>query len=203
MHIVPILHPAYLLRGKWGEGPAQVLALRRAWRVASEGYKGADVTRPPPGASVDPTVEELEKWTQEVLENPSTLAVDIECAGSSLMCVGFCRTSDFSSTVFRFLRKGGQRAYLTGDAEQAHALCARLLASPSIPLVFHNGQNFDIPYLEAQGFEVQGYSFDTMLGHFVAWPEVPKGLAYLAKIHLGIPSWKFLSDLKEEGEGKA
>lgn len=199
---VPILHPAYILRGKWGLEPAQVVALQTLRELASNpGYVPPNVREPPPGALTDPTIPELEDWCAGV--DDSGVAVDVETAGEFLVCVGMCRLRDYRSIVFRFRRQGGS-TYWRRDADLRRCveLCFDLLAAPKIPLVFHNGQNFDIPYLRRVGFLVNGYAFDTMLAHFLAYPEMPKGLAFLAGLYLQIPSWKFLATPEMEGEGK-
>jgi hypothetical protein len=74
------------------------------------------------------------------------------------------------------------------------------LASPT-PKVFHNGQAFDIPYLEDLGFEVNGYAGDTLLMAHLALPELPKGLQFLATLYCRLPMWKRLVE-EEEGVDK-
>lgn len=80
-----------------------------------------------------------------------------------------------------------------------------LLANPTIGKWFHNGQAFDIPYLEYQGFEVQGYVGDTMLLQRYCFPEQPADLQSMANFYAEMSPWKELSDQvneDEEGEGK-
>jgi hypothetical protein len=76
-----------------------------------------------------------------------------------------------------------------------------VLADPNVPLVFHNGQAFDIPFLEAMGFAVRGYEWDTLLAWGYAWPEMPKRLEWLAGYLCGIPRWKGMIK-EEEGADK-
>jgi hypothetical protein len=75
-----------------------------------------------------------------------------------------------------------------------------LLSSSDIEKIFHNGQAFDIPYLEEQGFVVNGFEEDTMLQAHLTYAELPKKLVFLALVYAGIPYWKYL--VSEEDEEK-
>lgn len=200
MYILPVLHPAYLLRGKWGLEPAQIHSLRQA-KALAEGaeYTPVDVSKAPEGSLLDPTLEEIERWFSEL--SGAAVAVDIETAGEHLVCIGLCAVDQLCPIVIRIRRCGGELAWSGSHLRRIVEHLYRFFAG-TIPKVFHNGQNFDVPYLERLGFVVNGYAFDTMLAHFVAYPEMPKGLAFLSGIYLQIPNWKYLVKPDMEGEEK-
>ena len=52
------------------------------------------------------------------------------------------------------------------------------------------------------GFTVQNYAFDTMLAQHIAYPELPKGLEFVANLYAGLGGWKKMVKTDSEGEGK-
>jgi hypothetical protein len=188
-----------IVRGRWGEEPSQILHLKRAWGTPMR-YENID--EPPPGALLDPTVEQLREWRAGI--GPLGITVDIENAGPHLVALGLCRVDDEVPVVISF-RRG------SGSAEPTHSideLVARIqfihevLGDPSIPKVFHNGQAHDVPHLEELGFRVEGYADDTILMAHVAYPEMRKSLQKLAILFAGMPKWKHLVKEEEEGDQK-
>ena len=131
------------------------------------------------------------------------VAVDVECAGPYLRCVGFWDRERGAGLVAHFRAPGGRPALRGQELRQLVEAVGELLADPEVLKVFQNGQAFDVPYLTELGFEVQGYDFDTLLAQHLVWPELPKGLEFLGKVYAGLPGWKhLLGSPDEEGEGK-
>ena len=64
----------------------------------------------------------------------------------------------------------------------------RLFASDLLKIA-HNA-TFDIGQLEANGFEVKGPFFDTMLAHHLVLSDVQNDLAYVASLYTRLPYWK-------------
>ena len=127
--------------------------------------------------------------------------MDIECAGPHLVCVGVCDISDESYVCIRFRGEGGSIWDPDGLWDRAASL-AEFLESPSKPLIFHNGQAFDIPYLEEVGFKVEGYVDDTLLRAHLTYAEHKKNLEFLAQTYTGMPGWKTMIKEQDEEEGK-
>lgn len=67
----------------------------------------------------------------------------------------------------------------------------RVLGNPASVKVVQNGM-FDIPFLLRQnGIVVRGPIHDTMVGHSIMYPELPKGLGFLGSIYCGAQEyWK-------------
>lgn len=203
--VVPILHPAYILRGLFGLEPAQVLYLKRVRKIL-DGWEPPQpsVEEGPPGALTHPTLEQMFQWKGELERLPDrTLAVDIENAGDFLLCVGFCRVADEQSLCVPLRKQGGEPWWEWEDLREVVGWLCAILEDPSIPKVFHNGQAHDVPVLERLGFEVRGYAGDTLIMQHVAYPEMPKRLEFIGILYSGMPAWKWLSrGADEEGEGK-
>ena len=201
--VIPILHPSFILRGQWGLEPAQIHYLKIAKEVLAGTYPGIpDITCPPPGACIAPTLQDIHTFfhTERHLLTEGC-AVDIECAGKHLMCVGFCRVIDRHILVVPFRREESHLCWTSYSTllEVIEVLYDYFL-DPSLGKVFQNGQAFDIPYLNELGFPINGYVFDTMLAQHLIYPEMPKSLQFLGNLYLGMPRWK--DSMDDEGEGK-
>lgn len=201
---VPLLHPAYILRGQFAEEPAQVEYLKRAKEIASgKDYEEEDFNRVPEGVwyRPSPTLGTLDEFRQRVGAAP-VLAVDIETAGDHLRLVGLYCDATRSYLGFPVRTPGGGVYWNPQDLPVAVGWLWDLLSDPDVGKVFHNGQAFDVPMLERNGFVVRGYAFDTMLGMHIAATGVPKDLEYLSKLYLGKSGWKGMVKGEVEGEGK-
>ena len=202
---VPILHPSYIMRGQWALEPAQVAYLKRALKIA-KGWDPPleDVTACPPGCVLQPTLGDLDDW-RTGLEGCADrrVAADLECAGPVLLGVGLMRFEDEVGIYVPFRHHLADTYWRTyKDCGKAAVWLDGVLSDPTIPKVFQNGQAFDVPYLQDIGFEVQGYEDDTMIMQHVAYPEMPKGLEYLGILYAGLPAWKWLAKVADQGDGK-
>jgi len=204
----PIMHPAAIIRGNWDQEPYQIEFLTRAKDFVEGRYEIIDLRRPSEDSDLYPTLESLARFRREDLSRG--VAVDVEAAGPHIICIGFSRVSDLGYVCVRFRRRGG-RLYWSSFDELCQAVqwCDEVLRAPEIPLVFHNGQSYDVPkQLMEVGFGIAGYwdhplGGDTMLMQRTALAGMPSGLQATAVLHLGFPIWKTLiSEKDEEAEGK-
>lgn len=198
--VIPLMHPAAIVRGAWASEPVMIEYVRRGLRMLREGGRPLPVTEPPPNTILYPTLEDMRRWRADLdrLED-QRLSVDIESAGPHIRCIGFCRLADEAILCVRFRRQGGalwwpHRADLRAAAEW----CDEVLRT--YPLVFQNGQAYDVPELEEPGFEVGQYVFDTMLAQRYLYPEMPADLQFIGVFYCGLTAWKHL--VKEPKEGK-
>lgn len=195
--VMPILHPARILRGGWSLEPAQRQALLRVRETLGALDRGEpapyhrDTTQPPPGAILAPTLDDLREWRHGPLGDG--VSIDLECAGTHLRGVGFCRLADRVPLWVPILRQGGAQYWTYRDLERVVVWLWEILRSPVLK-VWQNGYLFDIPYLERVGFQVEGPHLDTIILSHVHEPEMPKSLQWRAAYHLGWPAWKQLSD---------
>ncbi len=197
-YIIPILHPAYVTRGQWALGEVQPYSIALAREIAETGtYEMLDPTVPPEGANIYPSLRDLEVFSSRI---SSYCSVDIECAGDYLVCVGICHLSSEEYVCVRF-RHGSEdpgALFEPEDLEERALWLFEFLADDEIKKVYHNGYAFDIPYLEGQGFVVNGFANDTMLQGFIFSAELPKKLNFSALTYCGIPNWKTLVREKDE-----
>lgn len=202
-YIVPLLHPADILRGQFAEEPAQVEYLKRVKEIADGADFNIDREACPPEGETycpRPSLEDLRRWRAGV--GQGRIAVDIETAGDHIRLVGLLDCSSLAYLGFPLRTKGGGQYWRVDELPAAVEWLYDLLSEERVGKVFHNGPSFDIPMLERNGFRVRGTCFDTMLGMHVAYPGVPKDLAYLAKLYLGMVGWKGMVKGKTDAEGK-
>jgi hypothetical protein len=203
-YVVPIVHPAAVVRGQWAHDPAQPKFLRRAWEIACADSPPnvADVGTAPPGGTIARTLADVSAWIGDVLAARATVACDIEGTGGVLIGIGFCRLDTLASMYVPFRNRA---APYWPDREVTRAVAYwvdRVLSEPTVGKVFHNGSSFDVPFLEGIGFEVAGYVDDTMIRAWATYHEAAKDLQSLGILYAGLPAWKHLSHVGDEGEGK-
>lgn len=203
--VLSIVHPGAIVRGAWAAEPQQHEYLRRAKALAGGSWEPPSHDALIARVAQSPTADDILSWCGRQRAERATLAIDIECAGPHLVCIGFCAVQSLEGIVVRFRGDGGVQLWGLADLKLIVEAVYDLLADPEVPKWFHNGQAFDIPYLEFQGFEMEGYAGDTLLLQRYMFPEMGAGLQECASFYLGIPAWKWLASETnddEEGEGK-
>lgn len=196
-----LVHPSAIIQGDWAMEPFQVLFLQRVAHFLRHGtYPIYDPTKPPPGAIYQPTWQQLWDWKAGI-DRDWGITCDIENAGNILTRIGFARVHDEVPIVLRFRVQGGDITCQTKELRSRAKWCADILADPTIPLIFHNGQTHDVPELERMGFAVEGYAADTIMMQNTAYPEAPKALEFCGIAFGAMNRWKYLVG-DDEGEGK-
>lgn len=196
---VPILHPSAVIRGQWAQGPVMVTILKRVKRISIEGTDWLAIPEPDAeNVKLYPTLEELNAF---ISETTGPYTCDIECAGSHLVCVGILDVSTERYVCVRFRNQGGA-TFEPIWLESRAAWLFSFLNSPDNEKIFHNGQAFDIPYLETIGFTINGFIDDTMLRANCTYAELPKRLEFLASLYCDIVGWKHLIKTGDEDSDK-
>lgn len=201
LFVCPILHPSYILRGKWNLEPFQNLYISSAWNLAHQG-KFLDTSKKRDKANINPSIGDLLRFFNGISnrrnEDDRVVTVDIECAGEHLTKVGFCDVLTLESVIMTFRLKRGVLPDCTpSELKLRIEILYDALVNDRILKVFHNGASFDLNVLEDIGFVINGYIFDTMIGWFTAWPETPKRLEFVAGV-FGVPKWKHLVEEEDD-----
>ena len=217
--VLPIIHPASIVRGRWHEEPAQIVYLKRlASILRGENTPPVDdVDSPPPNTLLWPSLTTLKEFNDELTQEIdelyglywNTLSVDIESAGPFVTLIGITALSTTRGEVgptlsLPFRIQHGQNYWPTWeDHLSATTYLYSWLANPELDKVFHNGITYDVPILEEHGFIVLGELWDTMVMQHYMYPEMRKGLQYCATLYTGALYWKGMLDPdKDEAEGK-
>jgi DNA polymerase I-like protein with 3'-5' exonuclease and polymerase domains len=196
--VVPLLHPAAMLRGAdRGEiryKDSCVDWLRKGWRFRGERPRW-DVSCIGE-RSLFPTVEDVWRFACKV--RGQQLACDVETTGEQtmdcrLICVGLGTADSYQCVPV--LKQGGQRYWSPGDEQRVFEILRLLLGDPATPKLFWNGA-FDTIVLWCHGVHVYPFSDDGMLAHHVLDGELPHGLAYSGARYTDAPYWKSAADVK-------
>lgn len=137
------------------------------------------------------TVEEILQWI-EFLKGLPEISFDIEVVNYEIPCLSLGDPSGYVSVVVPI---GNSIYHPNGWTEleelQLWRAVQRLLGNPKIDKVCQNGI-FDIHFLLTKyGIEVRGKIIDTMIGHSVMFPDLPKGLDFLGSLYCGSQEyWK-------------
>lgn len=137
-------------------------------------------------------LEELIQWF-EYLAAGCILSFDIEVINYEIASISFAITDNISVVV----PIGNSDLKPEGWSIEEEAVIWRwiqkLLGTEDIPKVAQNGM-FDIHFLATNmGILVRGPLHDTMIGHHIIYPELPKGLGFIGSIYCGAQEyWKDL-----------
>lgn len=136
------------------------------------------------------TVEEVLEWLDYLAGCP-VISFDIEVINFEVAAVSLSPSPDLSIVI----PIGNSVFKPTGweDLEELQIWrgIQRVLGDPSIKKVAQNSI-FDIQFLLSRsGIIVRGEVYDTMIGHSVMFPELPKGLDFLGSLYCGSQEyWK-------------
>ncbi|NJL70580.1 MAG: hypothetical protein HC888_02650 [Candidatus Competibacteraceae bacterium] len=183
---VPSYHPSFILRGMWKEEPtwfndflkARELSLKK-WKKIKENF------------NIEPSVEEIEKFTELVVSEGKTVAVDIETTSlneyySKIIMIGFARDGE-NALVVPFLKQGGSSYWRLHEEIKVRNCVMKILRE--VPLMFQNAL-FDTLHLEQHGYKCGFVKEDTMLLHHCISPELPHNIGYIVSVYGKTPYWK-------------
>lgn len=186
--VLPSYHPAAVLR-QWSWRPIVVADLIKSWRESQY----PEIRRPARGIHINPTLPELERWLLQMKHcPPRLLSVDIETAFGQITCIGFASRRDAAMVIPIYDRAKPDWAYWPAGQElRVWQIIREVLESPWPKL----GQNFiyDLQYLMKLGIRPKNCLEDTMLLHHSHFPEMKKGLGFLASIYSNESSWKLMN----------
>jgi len=81
--VLPLVHPAAIIRGGWGREMYQIKYLRRLRQWAFDGRpcEVFDPTQPPENANLFPTLDEIRAFLEDPRCQEQGVAIDLEAAG--------------------------------------------------------------------------------------------------------------------------
>lgn len=180
--LVPTIHPAALLRGRPDDGSDSQGGLWKLRTVviwdlirAKNESEYPDLRLKQRTIIIDPVDED--QAVDRLLAAPF-ITFDIESwGGTRLACIGFSPADPTLAYVFS-----------NDGSNRRRALFERVLGSDN-PKV---GQNlmYDVTMLDQCGLHARNIWHDTMLAQHVLFPELPRGLDFLASIYTDIPYYK-------------
>ncbi len=150
---------------------------------------------------LEPTFAEAVHWLNWILENArsiSLLSVDVETFAGTITCVGFAWSKEDAITIPFYDPTAPDKNYWKEAWQEKviKKLVKRVMES-SIPKL---GQNFlyDTQYFVAEGITPQRVLHDTMIRHHSLYPELEKGLGFMASVYTDEAPWKVLRDRNKD-----
>lgn len=188
--VLPTFHPAAILRD-WALRTIVVTDFIKAQRYLTEG-----LVTPRRELWLNPTLDEVQRFLDQWIygDRPDLLSFDIETFGGTITCIGFAPSPARAITIPFYDPTAPDRNYWPSQEDEVAAwkLVSGVLES-DIPKLGQNGL-YDLQYLWKFGVRVRAYQHDTMIRHHSMYPEMPKGLGFLASIYTDEANWKVLRD---------
>ena len=185
MKVLPTYHPAAVLRN-WNQRPIVLADLIKA---ANES-QFPEIRRPKRQIWIEPTLEDLESFWAQYLQDAPYIACDIETKANQITCIGFAPSEDLAIVVPFFGETRGSYWPTSAEEVLAWRWVQRVLQSPAAK-IFHNGL-YDMQYIWRAGIPIRNASEDTMILHHALQPELLKSLGFLGSIYTAESDWKRL-----------
>jgi uracil-DNA glycosylase len=185
--LLPTFHPSAVLQN-YDLRPIVIADLMKATRESAH----PDIRRPEREIWIEPTVEDIENFTESYIRGCDLLSIDIETAGDRITCIGFAPNSRIALVVPFDDARAADRNFWTSieDEHAAWQIVKCILGDITIPKLFQNGA-YDIAFLwRSMHIKVYGATEDTMLLNHALQPEMLKNLGFLGSIYSDERSWK-------------
>lgn len=185
--VIPIHHPRSAMRGMY----------TYRYMIAADLNKAREESKYPelrmPERELIYTYDSIHdcvEWMDYFVAQPQ-VGFDIEVLNYEVSCISFSSAPELACVIPIADRWTLDDELLVWRGVQ------RILGNPVSKKVVQNGM-FDIPFLLTRnGIVVRGEIHDTMIGHSIMYPELPKGLGFLGSIYCGSqPYWKSLVRFK-------
>ena len=183
--VIPTYHPAYIVRQQH-ELVTWLNDLSKA-----EEYSHKKYVPPEENFNIFPTIEDIEAFTKDCVENKRLVAVDTETTQlepqlGEIVVTGMA-IDEVNAISFPKLKKNGYEYWTNGERIRARDCLQEILLK--CPLLFQNAL-YDCYWLEEKGFEIGEIKHDTLILHSVINPELRHRLEYINSIYGKGPAWK-------------
>lgn len=146
-------------------------------------------------------IEEALQWLEYFVDQ-EVVSFDIEVINYEVSCISFSSRPDIAVVMPIGTTQFRPQGWTELEELQIWRSVQRILGNPRSAKIAQNSI-FDIHFLLTRnGVEVRGPIYDTMVGHSVMFPELPKGLGFLGSLYCGSQEyWKDsvkFNNIKEE-----
>jgi hypothetical protein len=193
LKVLPVLHPRAVL-AEIKQEPVLLMDLLKAKRQS----EFPEVRRPRRFIHLRPSIEDLESFWQDYIDQSSGLSIDIETKPSLITCVGIAPSPERVIVVPFFDEEKPSGNYWATPREEhiAWKFVERCLNTEG-KRVFGQNFQYDVQYLwRLMGIAARSWTDDTMLMHHALQIEMDKGLGFLASIYSEELAWKFMHKRK-------
>ena len=210
-YVVPLFHPAYLLRNKGQFHPVLVGVFKRVRKLLDGRAPPLwrELLVAPHVYDVDTKLAHAEAWVDRWIAEGRAVAIDVETTTetartAALTVLGFaCQEYNLGiALTIREWNEATQSYAFTWNAEQwaqIQRIAVKLLTS-QVPKLYHNF-GYDVTVLR-RFWQHNGPVLDTIVLHYLFQPDLPHNLGFVSQSLLDIPAWK--RDFRQmEVRGKA
>jgi uracil-DNA glycosylase family 4 len=187
MKVLPIMHPAWIMRMNWEWYYIGIKDLKRA-KLLSEGKALKEVD---PHFIIKPSINQALEFIYEIYSHPNEeWCIDIETRGDTISCFGLSIDSILRDSAICIPIQTTTGTYWT-EAEEASIWKALGDAFQANPKCLNQNLVYDIDYmLSDYRIEPSGFAFDPMIAHKLCYPEFDKGLDFTTSLYTYIPYYK-------------
>jgi uracil-DNA glycosylase family 4 len=185
--VVPAYHPAFIFRQPdWGHW--LTWALKKAQKLVTT----PSLRTPRLEPKIRPSCDEAIAWLRHC-RGVESVSIDIEKTlhTHEITCIGLA-TSATDVLTIPFADKGLTDYWTSQEEAQVWLELKETLEAPN-EKIFQNFI-FDALVLRHAGLPLRGKIYDTLIAGNLLNPELPKGLADLARLHLYCAPWKSNKD---------
>ena len=186
LKVLPIVHPAYIMRDNWEYYYITQTYLKRAAiemaspRIIQEEPTNVFIT----GIHLTETLE----WLHHIQTSNAPWYIDIETRGDTIMCFGLSSRARPGQAICVPIQTTTGPAFSVSD--EAAIWQGLSLAMRDNSRLRNQNIVYDLDYLLDYGCEPSGVDFDPMIGMNVLWPEFPKGLDFTTSVFTRMPYYK-------------
>lgn len=178
-------HPAYCLR-QYEETPLLRFDLKRTAAEAAT----PTLVLPERRFLVSISPQEILDHLDRIYRDKPTISIDIEGGIDSMTCISIAESPE-TAFIVPFSVNNGNFFDSIEDEMAVWRKLALVLEDPTIPKILQNSL-YDLFVLRySYRIQVRGVIHDTMLKHWEAYCELPKGLGFLCSIYTREPYYKF------------
>jgi len=184
--VIPTFHPQ-ASNWEWSLAFPTIMDLRKVRRHSF--YSG--IPQDKRTVEANPSLELWLSYCSQLLENHSSVSVDIESAqpGCHISRIAFSHDKDFAMS-FELLRGHSPRLNQRQEGEFWLETSRVLYHNP---LIFQNAVYDTSVLIRNHGAYCRNIEMDTLLAAHCCWPEAPRDLGFLGSICLDVPAWKHTS----------
>tara|TARA_R110000868_G_scaffold307378_2_gene568837 strand:+ start:1639 stop:2670 length:1032 start_codon:yes stop_codon:yes gene_type:complete len=192
--VLPTFGPQHIM-GNWPDRMILLSDLEKARREA----EFPEVRRPQRFIHLYPSLEDMEDFLNRYIlpEEFPNLDVDIETKGQMITCVGFAPSRERAIVIpfYDVMKPDGN--YWPTKREEYLAWCWVRRVLKLGKKVGGQNYQYDMQYLWRQmGIKSPDFADDTMLLHHALYPELRKGLGFMASLYTDELPWKFMHKIK-------
>lgn len=203
-YVIPVVHPAALLRGGHPISDIIRMDLAKALRLTAEAPRQREnlvIVHPSNPLGLTQVVRIALAWLERWQDMGVTTAVDVETSSLNFFACKLYSIAlsgeDGCDTAIAFTLM--DKRTLPWDAEVAMVTATRaLLANPRVSKLFHNAP-YDFAVLHQKNMPVIGPIEDTQAYAHLRQCDIPKDLGFIGQTFLDVEPWK----LNHEGKKQA